>query len=169
MTSRSFFAVAGLVSMVGACGGATAGEAGSSDSPIVGTWGVTTSRAVMEDQHTVGITKENFLVFGPDKTLKHYLRTSRTYGLSTASTSICGSGTYVFENGVVSLSVDEKYPQVDARGGTLPPITKTSTTSGKVEFIDGRMSVTTDSGGSSDVTVFDVVPLPEGLEESCPR
>jgi len=48
-------------------------------------------------------------------------------------------------------------------------MTKTVTSTAKIELIDASMRLTTDVDGSSKVAVYERGPLPDGLEASCPK
>lgn len=148
--------------LLGGCGGSSSGV--SSDPSIVGTWGVTTTIA----QGANSRIDETYMVFGTDKTVRDFFRSATKSGNVTTSISQCGSGTYVFANGVLSTTIEEKSTQQQP-GGTPTTITKTVTGSAKVEFIDASMRLTTDVDGSSNVAVYKQGTLPDGLEASCPK
>ena len=162
MTSRSFFILA-VGTMLAACGGSSSGV--SSDPSIVGTWGVTTTVA----QGANSTVDEAYLVFASDKTLRELFRSTVTNGNNTTSNSRCGSGTYVFANGVLSATVEEKSASPGAAPNTPITTTKTVTRSAKVEFIDESMRLTSDVDGSPNMTVYTRGTLPDRLESSCPK
>ena len=161
MTSRScFILVLGMV--LSGCGGSGSGV--SSDPSIVGTWGVTTTVA----QGANSRVDEAYLVFGSDKTVRDFFRTAIKNGNNTTSISQCGSGTYVFANGLLSTTIQEKSSPPAIPPNAPTTITKTVTGSAKVELIDGSMRLTSDADGSPNTTVYSRGTLPNGLEASCP-
>ncbi|HSO37340.1 MAG TPA: hypothetical protein VLT33_32660 [Labilithrix sp.] len=134
----------------------------SGDQSIVGTWGATTTVA----QGANSRVDETYLVLGSDKTVRDFLRTVIKSGNNTTSISQCGSGTYVFANGSLSTTIQEK-----SSPPANPPntITKTVTGSAKVELIDGSMRLTSDVDGSPNTTVYSRGTLPVDIESSCPQ
>lgn len=160
MTSRSFFFL-GLTTMLSGCGGSSSGV---SDPSIVGTWGVTTTLALGASSQV----DETYVVYGSDKTVRDFFRSTVKSANTTASYSRCGSGTYVFANGVLSTTSQEKSEQPGRNPGT-PTTTKTVSGSAKVELIGESMRLTSDVDGSSNTTVYTRGTLPDGLEASCPK
>jgi hypothetical protein len=97
------------------CGGSSSGV--RSDPSIVGIWGVTTTVA----QGASSQIDETYVVYGSDMTVRDFFRTTTKYGTSTTSTSLCGSGTYVFANGVLpSPPAPAAYPKWGMRARTRP-------------------------------------------------
>jgi len=156
--------VRALGTVLAGCGGSSSGV--SSDPSIVGIWGVTTTVA----QGASSQIDETYVVYGSDMTVRDFFRTTTKVGTSTTSTSLCGSGTYVFANGVLSTTIREKSTHVVASDpNNRTTITKTVTATAKIELIDESMRLTTDVDGSSNVAVYERGTLPDGLEASCPK
>ena len=111
-------------------------------------------------------TDEAYVVYGADKTVRDFFRNTQKVGGTVLTYSQCGSGTYVFANGVVTTTIQETSPNADP---TKTAMTETVTKSANVEFIDDSMRITTDVDGSSNVAVYKRGTLPDGLEASCPK
>lgn len=158
MTSRALFSsVVGMLLV--ACGGTSAGV-DASEASIAGTWGRTNTTT----QGTTSQTDEAYFVFGADKTVKSFVRLTQQNASVSTSISRCGSGTYVFANGVLSTTIQETSKE---GGATQVTTTKTVTSSVKVELVDDSMRWT--DADASSPSVFARAALPDGIEASCPR
>ena len=115
-------------------------------------------------------TDEAFLVYGSKGTPRDLFRTTTTAGGVTMTSVHCGAGTYVYANGVVTSTLEEKTARLAPPGaGMDATTTATVMGSAKVELIDGKMRQTGDADGSTNVTVYTRATLPSGLEASCPK
>lgn len=159
MTLRSFSLFIVGVSLV-ACSGET--SSGGSGAQLVGTWG-STETITQTGSTTVDAT---YFVFEADKTVRTFFRHSTTANNVTTSLAVCGSGTYVLANGLLSTTVQRKSSSYETPPST---ITETVNDSSKIEFIDESIRLTRDVDGASVVATYKRGTLPDGLEASCPR
>lgn len=152
-----------LLTIASAGCGSSGSTGGGADAALVGTWGLTKTTTTNGST----MTDERYLVFGADKSVRTIDRITVTSGPISNVQAVCGAGSYVYANSVLSTTVEETAPQIAATGPKTT--TRTTTSSMKVELIDDALRLTTEAGASSDAVVFKRATLPDDIEKDCPK